>query len=84
MSEMIKHTLYDWQPDCDGTTSLEVAIEPDGIRIEEPGFDIGEGRRVWVELQGGVLRVHCYDHRHEEPFNVDIGPEEITAWDNRE
>ena len=78
------HRLYDWQETNDGVVDLIVSMQADSILITEREKSDRDSRLIWVELQDGVLRVHCYDHRHEEPFNVDIGPEEITAWDNRE
>jgi hypothetical protein len=80
MDEM-NHTLHDWQEDNAATLGVEVLLEPESILISEPDCAERFGRRVWVEFEDGVLRVHCYDGYREEPFNVEIHEDKITTHD---
>ena len=36
------------------------------IRIETTAPN-GSKRHVWLEVDQGVLKIHCYDHVHDEP-----------------
>ena len=74
--------LYDWRTDGFryGSTeeyaeltegqkkpwTAELKIANTEIRIEATAPN-GSKRHVWVELDQGVLKVHCYDNVHDEP-----------------
>lgn len=43
--------------DQDHTVAINIeAVAPNGTK-----------RFVWLEVQDGIFKVHCYDHEHDEP-----------------
>lgn len=77
---MIKtYPLPDWQPESDATLNINVSFEPAMILLSEIHSDNSSGRLIGVELQDGVLRVHCYDGQNEEPLSVAIHEDTITT-----
>ncbi len=65
---------------------LEIKFDETDIHLTEIGHVGPEGfaRSVWVEVQGGDLRVHCYDPEHEEPVSIRISSHNITIQTDRE
>lgn len=76
--------LEDWRyHDGDDT------VEPHGIdvsalfSVHRYDFDFGDGRMIWIEQEGGVIFVHCYDAAHDDPVNVRIG-QTVTTVDTEQ
>lgn len=54
-----------------------------GTDPDTSGTTLGQ-REVWIEIQGGALRVHCYDPAHDEPISVNISLTDVTVSTDRE
>jgi hypothetical protein len=67
-----QHKLHDWD-NPDQSTPAELSVEDDAIRANFPEM----GATVWIELQDGRLRVHCYHKGRDEPVNVEIYDDRI-------
>lgn len=66
----IETTLEAWMSDDPSKTPVTITLEDDKKAIV---FELPDERKVWLEYEEGVLRLHCYDAVRAEPLNVNIG-----------
>lgn len=77
--------LEDWRHH-DGDEDIPPnPVDVSGIfRNNRFDLNFGDGRSIWIEQEGGVISVHCYDAAHDEPVNVRIGETMITVNTDQE
>jgi len=68
--ELAPQTLESWDPE-DGT-SVEYLIEQEAIRVD---LLFETGASIWIEVENGEVRVHCYAPGEDEPVSVSLGPD---------
>lgn len=83
---MTSFELQDWQlagnEDRDGLAFAEPSRKM-RIEVEADRINIYHGEKpelvLWIELNGGSLFVHAYDHQHDEPTSLHIQADSITV-----
>ena len=67
--------LVPWDDEDDTKpVSYSVTQDPEAVNI-----DFETGHKVWIELEAGRIRVHCFHPGEDEPVNVEIYSDRIEV-----